>query len=86
LRRTVRDGITRALYVNRALDSGAILIRPAAGLEESAVDQLDINSAVSGRLDRVREFHQLSRGGIWISQAARFDELHAASMCATWTC
>jgi hypothetical protein len=54
--------------------------------EKCAVDQVDINSAVLGRLDRVRDLHQLARGGIWISQAARFGELHAASMSATWTC
>jgi hypothetical protein len=47
---------------NRALDAGAVLIRRAAGLEECAVDQLDIGAAVLHRLDGIGDLHQLACG------------------------
>src|SRR5580693_7674753 len=68
---------------NRALDTGAVLIRRATGFEKCAVDQLDINSAVLGRLDRIRDLHEFSRGRVGISEVAEFDEFHAASMWVT---
>jgi hypothetical protein len=58
-------------FGNRALDTAAVLIRRATSLEKCAVDQLDINSAVLGGLDRVCDLHQT--GGL--SRFLRNDEL-----------
>lgn len=45
---------------DRAREGGAELVRRAAFLEEGAVDQLDVNSTVLNRLDRVGNLNQLT--------------------------
>jgi hypothetical protein len=59
---------------NRALDTDAVLIRRATGLEKCAVDRLDVYAAVPCRLGCVRDLHQLARGSVGISEGAGFDE------------
>ena len=59
-----------------ACETGAELVRRAAALEKTAVDELDVNAAVLRGLDRIRDLHQLARGYGGINEAARPDEFH----------
>jgi hypothetical protein len=57
----------RPTFVDRSLDAGAELLARAISFEESGVDELDIDPAVLSWLDRVRDLHEFSRGGVGIS-------------------
>jgi hypothetical protein len=57
----------------------------AAGLEEGAVDQLNINPPVLHRLDRIGDLHQLARCGVGISEVARARRISLAALrWGTW--
>jgi hypothetical protein len=58
---------------DRLREAGAELVRRAAFLEETTVDQFDVNPAVLGRLGGVGDFHELARG---YGGVTRLDEFH----------
>jgi hypothetical protein len=58
---------------------GAVLVRRGAGIEEGAIDPLNIDATILNGLGRVGDLHQLADGGVGISESALLDELHAAA-------
>jgi hypothetical protein len=64
-------------WLDRAGESGAILVRRAARSHECAIDQLDKDAAVLHRLDCVGDLHQLAGGDVGIGEGARLDELES---------
>jgi hypothetical protein len=61
---------------DRVFDTDAVFGRGATSVEKRVVDQLDMDAAVLHCLGRVGDLNQLARGGVGISEVARFDESH----------